>query len=107
MKRLGILIMLAAFLGVQACSTGGAGGRSTLEVSLLVDGKVSVNGRVAAMHDLPRAVKAAGARASTSITVAVPDGASQGDMMAITRTLRQAGYARVLFTRPRRAQVSN
>ena len=95
-----------ALVGAQGCSTGGAGGLSTLQISLRSDGKVSVAGRVAVMRDLPKAVKAAGARSFTSITVAVPDGTSQGEMMTVTRTLREAGYARVLFTRPRRAQVS-
>jgi len=73
---------------------------------LLSDGKVSVEGRVATMRDLPKAVKAAGARSSTSIEVAVPDGTSQAEMMKVTTTLRNAGYSRVLFTRPRRARVS-
>ena len=106
MKRFAVLIVVALVLGVQGCSTGGAGGRSSLEVSLLSDGKVSVEGRVTAMPGLPKAVKAAGAGPSTSIRVAVPQGGSQAEMMRITKTLRQAGYVRVLFTRPRRAQVS-
>ncbi len=80
--------------------------RSSLQVSLLVDGKVSVNGRVTAMQDLAAAVKSAGAGPSTSIMVAVPEGTSQADMMNVTKTLRQGGYIRVLFTRPRRAEVS-
>ncbi len=104
MKRLVIFVAVALMLGSQGCSTTG-GGRSTLQVSLLHDGKVSVDGRVAAMHQLPGAVKSAGAGRATSITVAVTEGTSQAEMMKITTTLRNAGYARVLFTRPRRTGI--
>ncbi len=65
------------------------------------DGKVSVNGRVAVLKDLGRAVKRAGAKTSTAITVVLPQGATQADMMKVTKLLRRAGYAKVLFTRPR------
>lgn len=56
--------------------------------------------------NLPQAVKAAGAGPSTTITVAVPGGIARAEMMNITATLRRAGYIRVIFARPRRAEVA-
>jgi biopolymer transport protein ExbD len=100
-----VYVAAVLMLGALGCTTTGGGG-STLRVSLLADGKVAVGGRQTALVDLPKVVKAAGARSSTSIEVEVSDGTTQAEMMKVTTTLRNAGYVRVLFTRPRRAEVS-
>ncbi len=101
-----IVLVIACCVATLGCSTSGKGGPSSLRVYVLEDGTFDVNGRVAALSDLGKAVKAAGAKPATSIKVAVPDTASQAEMTRIMSELRRAGYVRVLFTRPRRAQAS-
>lgn len=73
---------------------------------MLENGTFDVNGRVTALTDLGKTVRATGARSTTTIKVAVPDTASQDEMTRIIGVLRRAGYVRVLFTRPRRAHAS-
>jgi biopolymer transport protein ExbD len=107
MKHIIIIVLaIACCIGTQGCSTSSKRAPSSLRVYVLEDGSFNVSGRVTALSGLGKAVKAAGARPTTSIKVAVPDTASQGEMTRIIAVLRRAGYVRVLFTRPRRAHAS-
>ena len=107
MKHITIIVLiLACCIGSQGCRTSAEGGPTSLRVYALEDGTFDVDGRVTALSGLGKAVRATGASPATSIKVAVPDRASQGEMTKIIGVLRRAGYVRVLFTRPRRAHAS-
>jgi biopolymer transport protein ExbD len=106
MKRvIAMLVAVACVVGCQGCGTTGRQGTSKVRISVLGEGKLSVNGRMTTTPTLAKTVKAAGARPTTAIEVSIPSGAPQAVMVSITRELRQAGYTKILFVRPRQARV--
>ena len=106
MKRVFVMMVAAACLmGCHGCGTTGQQGTAKVRISVLSEGKLSVNDRVTTTPKLAKTVKAAGARPTTAIEVSIPLGAPQEVMVAITRELRQAGYTKILFVRPRQARV--
>ncbi len=106
MKQVATVVVVGMLaLVVQGCATGGGRGPSRVQVSVLTDGRASVEGRVVAMEEMAGLLKAVGASASTTIAVELPQALPQAELMRITGLLRRAGYVRVIFKRPRRAEA--
>ena len=93
--------LLLAPLWLTAC----ASPRTSLDIAVAPDGVVSLENERVAMRQLPKKLKSAGANRQTAVYVTVPEHASPELMREITETLATAGYARVVFTKPRRVEA--
>jgi len=81
-------------------------GTSFIEVTFTADKKFIVRGEETTLGKLPAQLKSAGATHATAVRVCVDDSTPEVTMKAIAGKLKSAGYSRILFARPRRAEAS-
>jgi len=72
----------------------------TAHVTILPTGKASVNGSTVEIAKLGNKLKSLGARADTTIYVAVPADVSNVMIVDVTRSLATSGFSKVFFTKP-------
>jgi biopolymer transport protein ExbD len=77
----------------------------SVDVTLTPEKKFVVGKETVTLAKLPDALKKAGADKTTQIVVAIEAGTTQETLKAIAGKLRAAGYARMLFTKPRHADA--
>ena len=108
MKAMPILCTcLLAGLLCASCTTpevSSAAGRTIL-VTLLNKDTVQVDGKSIRVGLLAGALKAKGADPKTGIRIDVPADTPMTTLSDLTRRLTAAGYTRVLFTKPRKADA--
>jgi hypothetical protein len=101
------VVLTALALAGGGCGTSPAGpARAQVEIHIREDGRMLIDGRTSALARLGRSVRRAGATPQTTIHVVVTDRTDQATLVTVTRTLREAGYTRILFSRPRKATAT-
>jgi hypothetical protein len=97
-------LVFISLLLCQGCRTSPREGtHGPVQVSLLPDGGLDVEGVRTDPSQLQRRLKAVGARPQTPIIVSVPDQTPKPQLAAVAREFSRAGFPRVMFTGPRRA----
>jgi hypothetical protein len=92
--------------GLAGCGTpGGDGSLDSVQVRVSPGGAVSVNGKTVALVHLTDRLASLGATPRTRITVMIPRDESASAIESIAGRLASAGYRKVVFTRPRRADA--
>ena len=94
------------FLILPGCSLTGerlSGGVAHLTVAA-PDGRILIGSKVVALNELPERLRRMGAKPATEVQITVPDDVSPAMLSALTGKLRAAGYTKVLFVKPRKAQ---
>ncbi|MGQ9661245.1 MAG: ExbD/TolR family protein [Kiritimatiellia bacterium] len=74
---------------------------SQMHLSLDPNGAVILQNRNVPLQNLATELRRAGAGPRTTIVISIPQDTSKGTASDIIRTLRAAGFNRVLLTRPR------
>lgn len=105
-RVLSAVCLWALASGVCGCGTTRDGGAAVVQVALTGSDQFEGGGRTAKLADLPALLKKNGAGSATEVIVVVSDQTPTGAIAAITGKLSSAGYRKVIFRRPRRAESS-
>lgn len=90
------------FVGVGCSTTGGA---RTIDVTMVPGGRVTVARGTVRFSELPERLRSLGVSAPAEIVVAVGATSSQQEIEAVARILARAGFTKVVFVRPRKAEA--
>lgn len=96
------------FLMLSGCSLTGeriSGGVAHLAIAAQ-DGRILIGSKEVPLNKLPERLRRMGAKPTTEIQITVSDDVSPAVLSALTGKLRSAGYAKVIFVKPRKAESS-
>ena len=106
MKAVLPFVMVVAIAAtVVGCATSAANRPKTVTIEVAPDGAVMLDGQKVLLNQLPRKLKRKGATRETGIVVNIPEQAHYTTLKSVTETLATAGYARVMFAKPRHASA--
>ena len=106
-RAITISIALAVSLVLLAgCGTMSSKPRRTVKVTLTSSRTVTVDGQTIPTMQLTRKLKSLGATGRTGIIVAVPENTPPLALKSITSQLASAGFNRIAFSKPTRAQAA-
>lgn len=98
--------MLICTLLLAGCATANKGGVESVDIAVSSTGFCTLNGRVVRFEELPRKVQDAGAGRRTVIRIAIPESTSAETIRMLSSRLASAGYSRLIFSKPKRADAS-
>jgi biopolymer transport protein ExbD len=102
--RVLVLMVILASAGAIGCDpTSEPAGDRAIQVTVLPEGSLLVEGRKMTVRELPDRLKSMRIPSKTPIKVEVEENTPMATISEITRSLASAGYGKIVFTRPKRA----
>ncbi len=96
--------VLTAILCISCASTGSKGSK-TAYVQILSSGTIVVNDKPVSVGDVGKTLKRSGYSSSSPVKVHIPKEISDKILKAVTVSLTNSGFRRVLFIKPKQAKV--
>lgn len=88
-----------------SCVSSGSKGSSTAHVQVLSSGDIRVDGKSVAVNHVGKTLKRSGYTSQSTVNIQVPEDVSDRVLKAVTVSLTNNGFRRVIFIKPQQAKV--